>query len=435
MLSKIIEILKEKRILILGFGREGKSSLKFIQTYLPDNKPDIADYNPETVESLIPAQRESINFYCGENYLNVIHNYDIVIKSPGISLLGFDLSKTIISSQTDLFFNAFASQTIGITGTKGKSTTTSLIYHLLKSSNFDCVLAGNIGIPCFDVIPEITNKTWIVFELSANQLQNCNHSPHIAILLNIFEEHLDHFGTFLKYKEAKNTICKYQKKDDIFICHREFLPLNMNYPELLLQFPLGLLNESAENLPLKGSHNRLNMEAALLAVHAAGVNMEKAIQDLVTFNGLPHRLEKIGIFGGVTFYNDSIATIPEATIAAIDTLEHVDFLLLGGFDRGIDYTILIEYLIDYQIKHILFTGKAGIRMMKMLLKYTTESKLLTYDTMQDAFTIVQKFAQPKDICLLSPAAASYDIYKNFEHRGDIFRELAINFVNDSDLHG
>ncbi|NOU48657.1 MAG: hypothetical protein HOO86_16575, partial [Bacteroidales bacterium] len=294
MLNKIIETLTNGRILILGFGREGKSSFRFIRTHLPDCQIGIADANPEAFDSLTIDERKDVSLYSGQNYLEAIQLYDIVLKSPGISLLGVNLNKTHISSQTDLFMMAYSSQTIGITGTKGKSTTTSLILHLLKTSGFDCVLAGNIGIPCFDVIPDIHENTWVVFELSANQLQSIQHSPHIAVLLNIFEEHLDHFGTFEKYKEAKYNICKFQHKEDAFVCHRDFVPVLRIPHEMLLQFPLGLISGNEDQMPIKGAHNRLNMEAALLAVHEAGVDMDQAISHLQSFKGLPHRLERIG---------------------------------------------------------------------------------------------------------------------------------------------
>jgi UDP-N-acetylmuramoylalanine--D-glutamate ligase len=427
MLDKILDTLSQKKILILGYGREGRSSLQFIRTYLPDCVPGIADSNPNAFENPIKDELKNCKLFAGINYLDSIPLYDFIIKSPGISLLYIDTGKAIISSQTDLFMMAYASQTIGITGTKGKSTTTSLIFHLLKESLFDCVLAGNIGIPCFEVIPTINYKTWVVFELSANQLQSIQHSPHIAVLLNVFEEHLDHFGTFEKYKEAKYNICKFQHIDDALVCHRDFLPEIRVAHEMLLQFPLGLLSENENKMPIKGAHNRLNIEAALLAVHAAGVDMEQAKLHLHSFRGLPHRLEIIGTYDGVTFINDSIATIPEATIAALDTFDNVDYLLLGGFDRGIEYNALIEYLLDNPVPNLLFTGKAGERMMKLLGKYTIESKIMTYDSMNEAFDIMRKNYKENSICLLSPAAASYDAYKNFEHRGDTFRQLARNF--------
>ena len=197
-MNAIFKRLRGKRILILGFGREGKSSLAFIQKFLPHAIVGIADRN----ESAFKDLDLSIKTYSGDNYFDAVKDYDIVIKTPGISLKDKDIDLSKITSQTDLFLEEFHSQIIGITGTKGKSTTSTLIYHLLKESGRDAILAGNIGIPIFDVIEKITNKSIIVFELSAHQLQFIHRSPHIGILLNVFEEHLDHFGTFDAYRNA-----------------------------------------------------------------------------------------------------------------------------------------------------------------------------------------------------------------------------------------
>lgn len=427
MLQKIIDSLTNKTILILGFGREGRSSLKFIRQHFGNIPVGIADANQDAFSSILEEQLHFIKLHSGENYTEAVHSYDLIIKSPGIAIPEKWASTGKFTSQTDLFLAAYSHQTIGITGTKGKSTTTSLILHLLDCSGKDCVLAGNIGIPCFDVIDKINPETQVVFELSANQLQYVHHSPHIAVLLNIFEEHLDFFGTFEKYKEAKHAICKFQTRNDAFVCHRDFVPDVLPVHDKLLQFPLGLLSSEEKIDSIRGAHNRLNMEAALLAVHAVGINMQEAIRHLHTFKGLPHRLENIGIFDEVTFFNDSIATVPEASIAALETLDRVDFLLLGGFDRGIDYTSLIEYLVDNNVPNILFTGKAGERIMKTLSKFSLDSRFFMYTSMDEAFTHISENANSGDVCLLSPAAASYDIYKNFEHRGETYKELAKYF--------
>ncbi len=427
MIQKIIDRLQGKRILILGFGREGRSSYNFIRKHLGQVHLGIADQNPDAFTFQDLHSDTSVTLFSGENYQATAQDYDLIIKSPGIPVhqKWADLGK--LTSQTDLYLSSFSSQTIGITGTKGKSTTSSLIYHLLMSGGREAVLAGNIGVPCFDVIDQIKPETWVVYELSANQLQFVHHSPHIAVLLNIFEEHLDFFKTYKQYKQAKYAICKYQTREDAFVCHRDFIPDELPGHEMLLQYPLGLLGaEKFESI--RGAHNRLNLEAALLAVHAAGIQMEDAIGNLHTFKGLAHRLEQIGTFDGVQFVNDSIATVPEATIAAIQTLDRVDFLLLGGFDRGIDYSPLIEYLLDNEVPTIIFTGKAGERILKALSKFSIKSRMFTIQSMNEAFEIVKKHANKGDLCLLSPAAASYDIYKNFEHRGETFRNLAEQFT-------
>ena len=191
MFDLILNRLRGKKILILGFGREGKSSLAFVKKYLPEAEVAVADKN----------QLEGVK-HSGERYLEAVYEYDIVIKTPGISLKDFDTKGVEITSQTDLFLSQFHRQTIGISGTKGKSTTTSLIYHLLKSSGRDAILTGNIGIPCFDVMEQIGPESIVVYELPAHQLEYVHNGPRVGVLLNVFEEHLDHFGTFERYKHA-----------------------------------------------------------------------------------------------------------------------------------------------------------------------------------------------------------------------------------------
>ena len=187
----ILDRLRGKRILILGFGREGRSTKRFLDKYLPDAAVAVADKN----------EMDAVQHF-GTGYLEAMYDYDIVIKTPGISLKDFDTKEVEITSQTDLFLSQFHTQTIGISGTKGKSTTTSLIYHLLKSSGRDAILTGNIGIPCFDIMEDIKPESIVVYELSAHQLEYVHNSPRVGVLLNVFEEHLDHFGTMQLYKAA-----------------------------------------------------------------------------------------------------------------------------------------------------------------------------------------------------------------------------------------
>ena len=421
-MSTIFKRLRGKRILILGFGREGKSSLAFIQKYLPHATIGVADKNAEALKDL-----SGVAVYSGENYFDAINDYDIVLKTPGISLLGKDVDLSKITSQTDLFLEEFHSQIIGVTGTKGKSTTSTLIYHLLKESGRDAILAGNIGIPIFDIIEQITNKSIIVFELSAHQLQYIHRSPHIGILLNVFEEHLDHFGTFEAYRDAKLNIIRKMGEADWAVTSDEFCYEAEAMMVRALSYQYYDFGVDWDTIPLKGEHNRLNVKAALCAINAFGVPVDEVLPHLYTFQPLEHRQELVGTFGGVTFYNDSISTIPQATIAALQTIKNVTFLLLGGYDREIDYTPLIDYLKKNPVKHILYTGKAGNRMYEMLQYAGYQGDIKNFKDLNEAFEIIKSLSKNGDVCLLSPAAASYDQYKNFEERGRIFKDLANQF--------
>ena len=429
MFDLILNRLRGKRILILGFGREGKSSFRFVQKYLPEAVVAVADKN----------EMDGVKYF-GSQYLDAMYDYDIVIKTPGISLKDFDTKGVEITSQTDLFLTQFHAQTIGISGTKGKSTTTSLIYHLLKSSGRDAILTGNIGIPCFDVMESIGPESIVVYELSAHQLEYVHNSPHVGVLLNVFEEHLDHFGTMQRYKSAKLNLLRFMGENDTAVIHESLLndalELFVNSKVFSLFDFSDLIDETA--LPLLGKHNLLNVKAALLACDAYGIDYRALIPYLYTFKPLEHRLEPVGTFGGVTFVNDSISTIPQAAISACEALGRVDFLLLGGFDRGIDYQPLADYLKAHPVPHLLFTGKAGERMMQLMDGISTGAmtkvpesvegpSLFDYSNMEEAFAYLKNHAKQGDVCLLSPAASSYDQYKNFEERGRKFKALAEAF--------
>ena len=427
MLDSIFKRLRGKRILIAGFGREGQSTLRFLQKFLPNAEIGIADKNESAFKCV---DKQSYTIYCGDDYLKNASDYDIVIKTPGISVKDIDIDKDLISSQTDLFIEAFHSQVIGVTGTKGKSTTSSLIYHLLKESGKDVILAGNIGIPVFDCVQNINRRTIIVYELSAHQLQFINKSPHVGILLNVFEEHLDHFGTFEKYKEAKINVLRYMGENDVAIVNNrlcfESLILDKKYVDFE-NYNFEDYNIKWDSIPILGEHNKLNVKAALCACYAFGLTIDELIPHLYTFKPLEHRQEYVGTFNGVKFYNDSISTIPQATIAALNTIKNVNFLLLGGFDRGIDYEPLAEFLKYNVLSYILITGDAGRSIKKQLQNVGYEGEVLEYEDMQSAFILINKYSKEGDVCLLSPAAASYDRYKNFEERGKVFKEFANNF--------
>lgn len=434
MFDSIINRLKDKRILVLGFGREGKSTLRFLHNYLPQNEIGVADKNALAFDSWtlseveVPAAASQLHFHSGDDYLQSIYDYDIVIKTPGISLKDFDTKDIEITSQTDLFLSEFHRQTIGISGTKGKSTTTSLVYHLLRSAGKDAILTGNIGIPCFDVMEDIMPDSIVVYELSAHQLEYVHNGPKVGVLLNVFEEHLDHFGTFERYKNAKLNLLRFMQEDDFAVIHDslldDVLPLFVNQAV----FSTMSFDVDESRLPILGAHNLLNVKAALCACSAFGIDEQELIPYLYTFKPLEHRLEPVGTFGGVTFYNDSISTIPQAAIAACETLKKVDFLLLGGFDRDIDYTPLVDFLSQGNVPHLLFTGHAGERLMEALKGREVAVDLVSYSSMEEAFAYLAAHARQGDVCLLSPAASSYDQYKNFEERGRKFKGLAERFV-------
>jgi len=418
------EIFTEgKSILILGFGKEGRSTFSFLSKHFPGCKVGIADQNIR-----IADEGFHVPLHLGKDYLQAINHYDLIIKSPGIKLKGVRESiKEKITSQTDLFLHEFGRQTIGVTGTKGKSTTVSLIYHLLKNKGRNALLMGNIGLPAFGFLEKIRKNDLVVYELSAHQLEFVHNSPHIAVLVNLFPEHLDYFKTFERYKHAKLNIFRYQLPGDSAFCG-EAVPHLTGICKTVadMKETFGEDKRSQELLQragLIGGHNLNNILLAFAVLHHLGTPPEELPQALTGFHALAHRLEYVGKFGGIDFYNDSISTVPQSAIAAVKSIGHVDTLILGGFDRGLDYKELVGFLMGTDIKHIFFLGKAGERMLTLFKTKGSDQNLYPMDNLSDIFHQLQKLPDVS-CCLLSPAAASFDQFHNFEHRGDLFRKLA-----------
>jgi len=409
---KIIEFITDKKIAILGFGSEGKSSFKFIRNYLPNKHIAIHDQN------CIEVSDTNVTIISGENYLQNLNSYDIILKTPGISFanINYFIDPEKISSQTSLFLQYFGNQTIGVTGTKGKSTTVSLIRHILQHNHKKTVLAGNIGIPFFDMIESIDNQTIVVAELSAQQLEFVHHSPHIAVLLNLYQEHLDHFNSFSSYMQAKLNITKYQNETDMLVYNEDD------------EWVKKLITQHHFIRSFYPYTNRIKYNAARTICKILGISDNAIEAAIATFIPLEHRQEFVGEKHGIRFYNDSISTVPEATIYALQTLADVNTLLLGGFDRGIDYDILYDFLEENPVENSVFMGPAGIRMKT---EWATIGRDVAHhvstmeNDMQEIIRFAIKNTQKGKICLLSPAAASYDCYTNFEERGKMFKQCAL----------
>ena len=447
--------LSDKSIALLGFGREGRSTYKLIREVFPQKSITIIDENENVRLDADLILDQNLIFNTGKACMESINDFDIAFKSPGIpsNSLPEKSSHVHLTSQTDIFLEYFGHQAIGITGTKGKSTTSSLIYHILKCAGKNALLVGNIGIPPFDCIDEIKPDSTIVMELSSHQLEFVTHAPHIAVLLNIFQEHLDHYNSYRDYQLAKLNIGKCQNRGDCFIYNEdnealanllnEFQPFETQMiPFSISPNPftaVGLndemiwfksdsetlkLYDTSAGQPLKGQHNLYNIMAAATSCFLRGVTIDEIGAGIRSFNGLEHRIELVGEYSGIIWYNDSIATIPEATIEAAKTLKDVDTLILGGFDRGIDYTILYPFLNGSGIRNLIFVGEAGKRINKEFALFG--QKDLNFFEAADYNQVVQiasEKTQKGKICLLSPAAASYDMFKNFEDRGNSFKNL------------
>ena len=442
MQEEIFKRLDGKKIAILGFGLEGKSTYKFIRKfskctlYILDQK----DYSNDEL-----IKNDSNVVVIHDNYLDNLDSYDIIIKAPGVVLKDIDITnfKDKITSQLELLMEVNRKNIIGITGTKGKSTTTTLIYEIFKNSGYDAHLLGNIGIPIFDDIDNFKDDSILVIEMSALQLEFVNVSPHVAILLNLFPEHLDHAGSVEHYYENKLNIFKYQDKLDTGIYAydndnvKEYV-LNNTYKQDMVSVSLKdnthmhirdnfiyyknkKLYDITSKRNLIGDANLENIMFSLAVAEVYYLPLDKVIDTINNFKPLAHRLELVGEYNGITYYDDAIATIPEACINAIKSLVKVDTLILGGMDRGINYDKFIEYLKTNSITNLICMPETGYKIADSLM--TSNKRIYKCETLEAAVSTAKKVTKKGHICLLSPAAASYNKYKNFIEKGNKFQEL------------
>lgn len=414
--------LEDKKILILGLGREGESTKRFLLKYFPDKTIDIAD------------QKQS------KDYLDNLEKYDVIFKSPGIPYKLPQIQKAKkagveFTSQTKLFFEICKGEIIGITGTKGKSTTTTLIHHILTQSGKDAVLLGNIGKPSLDYLDDNFGEGKIFcFELSSYQLSDLDKSPHIAVLLNIYRDHLDHHVDFDDYFKSKQNITLHQQSDDFFIYNDSqeeltVLSRKTKAKSIPLSSAKGL---DTINNPLKGKHNLSNIKAAFLVSQCLEIDKNTSLRAIHSFKPLSHRLELVGEYKNIRFYDDSLATIPEATIAAIKAFKgEIGSLILGGTDRGQDFAKLAKIILEEKIPTVVLFPTTGERIWKEIEKNSLGSPLphhVLVDSMEKAVAESYKHTPKNSICLLSTASPSFTLFRDYEHKALEFKKWVEYFA-------
>ncbi|OIO46033.1 UDP-N-acetylmuramoyl-L-alanine--D-glutamate ligase [bacterium (Candidatus Gribaldobacteria) CG10_big_fil_rev_8_21_14_0_10_37_21] len=439
----LIEEVKNKKIAIVGFAREGRDTLAFLaKTFPKKNKSEIAIFDQEKIKETQALKKQGIFVFTDKNYLDHLKNYQVIIKTPGIpekKIEPFLGKGARVTSQTEIFFANFKGLCIGVTGTKGKGTTATLIYQILKEAGFKVKLVGNIGQPVFQFLLKSKPTDIFVYELSSHQLQGLKKSPKIAVFLNLFPDHLDYYRDFNSYKKAKEPIVSFQGKNDFFIYNtedqtaREFAGKSQAKKIAFNKISLKGDRGGKVKTLLKGDFNLLNIKAAFAVGKLLGVGEGQMKKTIASFKGLEHRLEYVGKFRGIGFYNDSMSTLPEVAIKAIEAVKP-QTLIAGGSCKGSDYKEMAKAIIKHRVKNLILLEKPRNKrnpgeketadlLSKELSSFEKGKELSSFraSKMKEAVAIAFKETGKGRVCLLSPGAASFNLFKSYADRGKQFK--------------
>ncbi|MDD4151673.1 MAG: UDP-N-acetylmuramoyl-L-alanine--D-glutamate ligase [Candidatus Gracilibacteria bacterium] len=434
----MLENYKNKKIAVIGYGKEGKSTIDFLiknnidieNIYLLDGKNDL----------ILEEKHNGINTVFGNKYLDNLDFFDIIIKSPGTSYYNEKIFavKEKLSSGMQIFFENYKGKVICITGTKGKSTTSSLVYEILKKAGFNTIFLGNIGNPVLSSLDFSANYDFVVLEMSSYMLEGLKKENFISVLGNIYPDHLDWHKNFENYSNAKINILNgseinlvFDETDDKFQLEKKYKNIktfgkNGYYKFVKNNFYINnkIIFDDRE-IKLIGEHNRYNILVSLRICDIVGIDFLLLKELIKEFNPLPHRMEFIGTFKGIEFYDDAISTTPESTIASLNTFkEKIGTIFLGGLDRGYEFQSLIKKLEEFNIKNIVLFPDSGKKIKQLLDK--TYNFIETSD-MEEAVDFAYKYTETGKICLLSCASPSYSIWKNFEEKGDLFKKIVQSY--------
>jgi len=402
------------KIAILGYGLEGQDAEKYFKNL--GDEVTVLDKKFD------------------ENYLKNLNDFNIIVRSPGVyrylpEIVKAEENGVKITSSLKIFFDNCPGNIIGVTGTKGKGTTSTLIYEILKNAGKDVYLVGNIGKPYLELLSKLTKNSFVIMELSSFQLIDLTKSPHIAVVLNITLDHMDWHKSKEEYVEAKKNILSYQSPDDFAILNEEY-----ETPKSFVEVAKGktvffsktkLEQKYKENLLLRGEHNLENIAAAVAAAKIVGINEGTILETVRSFKGLEHRLELVDTIEGIAFYNDSFATGPQPTIAAMNSFTDPETLILGGSDKGLDYQELMREIEKKEnIKNLILIGDVGNKITDILKGYAFQGSVINmgHSSMEEIVKKAFEITPRGGIVILSPAAASFDMFKDYKDRGNQFKK-------------
>lgn len=447
--------IKNKKVAIIGLGVSNTPLIEYmykLQADLTvfDNRPE------EKIDEKILAILEKYNIkkQFGENYLSNLKDFDIIFKSPSCRPDLPEIEAEVkrgakLTSEIELVLEFAPCKVIAVTGSDGKTTTTSLIYEILKNK-YKCYLGGNIGFPLFTKIGEMKPEDIIILELSSFQLMTMKTSPNIAVVTNVTPNHLDIHKSYEEYINAKANIFENQSEKDVLILNydneitkkfakhakgkvvffsvKEKLKNGVIYDDGIIKIAEDELRRHVLKLKdtkLRGIHNAANICAAIAATREQ-VEIEDQVTAIKNFEGVKHRLEFVREIDGSKWYNDSIASSPTRTIAGLNSFDEEIVLIAGGYDKHLDYEPIAEPILN-KVKTLILMGQTAEKIYGVVTKKQSEQNkkidIYKVKTLEKAIQKAKEHAKPKQIVLFSPASASFDMFKNFEERGNKFKEL------------
>ncbi len=452
------EFLKGRKVAVIGLGVSNKPLIEYLHKYKANvtvfDKREIDDIDKDIMDKVVMYDME---FSLGKNYLSKLQGFELIFRSPSCL-------PTIPEIQSEIIRGAIVTteielcpgKVIGITGSDGKTTTTSLIYEILKAKGYNCYLGGNIGVPLFTKIGEMTKDDIVVLELSSFQLMNMKISPSISVITNITPNHLDIHSSMEEYIEAKKNIFKYQDENGILVLNydnditREFekeakgkviwfsskskIPDGYIVDENRIKFCENNLRTHVlhtTDMKLRGVHNFENACAAIAATKTL-VDEETAVNAILNFKGVEHRLELIKETDNrIKWYNDSVSSSPTRTIAGLNAFSRSVILIAGGYDKNLDYTPIAKPIVD-NVKILILLGQTSDKIFnavtKQLEKEGKSLDIYQCNSLEQTVILANRLAVTGDTILFSPASASFDMFKNFADRGNKFKELVNRIV-------
>lgn len=459
-LEEFNNYIKFRKVAVIGLG---VSNLPLLD-YLHEKKAKVTVFDQRTIDQ-IPKEvmdiitQNSFEFSLGENYLSKLQGFDLILRSPSClptipELVAEAERGALVTTEIELLIKMCPAKIIGVTGSDGKTTTTSLIYAILKDAGYNTWLGGNIGIPLFTKLPEMKSDDIVVLELSSFQLMEMNVSPSISVITNITPNHLNIHKDYEEYIDAKKNIFKYQDENGILVlnydneitkeCGKEAngkVIYFSSQEKLENGFIVdeGVIKECEDGVrkhimecksaKLRGIHNYQNICTALAATKTL-VDTEKAVETIKEFNAVEHRLEFVREVNGIKWYNDSASSSPTRTISGINAFEGEEIILIaGGYDKNLDYTPLAKPVVD-NVKALILMGQTSNKIFDAVTiemeKQNKNVKIYMCNSLQEVMDTARRIANPGQVVLFSPGSASFDMFKNAYDRGNQFKQAVNN---------